>query len=337
MPVLMPGTRPRGPAAASPYFVGVDVGGTAIKAGLFAADLGLHLEFRAPTPLEDGPDAVVAAVLTAVTDAVARGGQHFGTPPAAVGLAVLGLVDEAAGVAKASAATGWRDVPLRALVEKSVPVPVGFGHDVRTAALAEARLGDGRGVHSFLFIALGTGIGAALVFDGQPFAGAHGQAGEIGHLPVRGHHDPCLCGGAGCLETIASARAIAARYGQRAASRPGAGPAAAMVLSAAQVAELVKRGDPDATAVWTDAVDGLAEVLARYVAIVDPAALVIGGGLAQSGEQLLAPLRIALQQRLTLDRPPPVTVGALGDRAALVGAGLLARQAFEVGHQAGPR
>jgi glucokinase len=110
-----------------------------------------------------------------------------------------------------------------------------------------------------------------------------------------------------------------------------------MPLSAAQVAELVKRGDPDAVAVWSDAVEGLAEVLAGCVAIVDPAALVIGGGLAKSGEQLLAPLRSAVAERLTLGPPPPVAVAALGDRAALVGAGLLARQAFEDARGAGRR
>jgi glucokinase len=334
---------------ALPYFVGVDVGGTGIKAGLFAEDLGLRLEFRVPTPREDGPGAVVAAALAAVTDAVARGVRQFGTAPAAVGLAVLGLVDEAAGVAKTSAATGWRDVPLRALVEESVSVPVGFGHDLRAAALAEARLGAGRGLDSFLFVAIGTGIGSALVLGGQPLAGAHGRAGEIGHVLVRGHDDPCSCGGVGCLEAVASARAVAVRYGRRAASRPGAGPrqgagpgqgagrAAAVPLSAAQVAELVKRGDPDAVAVWSDAVEGLAEVLAGCVAIFDPAALVIGGGLAKSGEQLLAPLRSAIAERLTLGAPPPVAVAALGDRAALVGAGLLARQAFEDARGAGRR
>jgi glucokinase len=321
-------------AGAPPYFVGIDVGGTCIKAGLFTEDLGLRLEFRVPTPREDGPDAVVAATLATVTEAAARGGRQFGTAPAAVGLAVLGLVDEAAGVAKTSTATGWRDVPLRALVEESVSVPVGFGHDLRAAALAEARLGAGRGLDSFLFVALGTGIGSAIVLGGQPFAGAHGRAGEIGHVPVRGHHDPCSCGGVGCLETVASARAVAARYGRRAPSRlgvgpgPGAGAAAVVPLGAAQVAELVERGDPDAVAVWNDAVEGLAEVLAGCVAIVDPAALVIGGGLAKSGEQLLGPLRSGLQERLTLGAPPPVALAGLGDRAALVGAALLARRAF---------
>jgi len=348
--------------AASPYVAGVDVGGTGIKAGLFCpgprAGLDLRLEFRVPTPRAEGPDAIVAAVLGAVTSAVDRGVRRFGAGPAAVGLAVLGLIDEAAGVATASAATGWRDVPLRALVQRTAGVPVGFGHDLRAAAMAEARLGAGRGVDSFLFVALGTGIGSALVLNGVPLAAAHGRAGEIGHIPVRGHDDPCPCGAAGCLETVASARSIADRYTRRLGWAPGVpvgpggagsggpasggpasggpasggpasgGPASGGPVTAAEVADLVEQGDPDAVAVWTEAVEALAEVLAGCVAMVDPAAIVVGGGLARSGELLLAPLRAALAARVAFGPPPPVTAAALGDRAALVGAGLLAMDAL---------
>jgi glucokinase len=301
------------------YFVGVDAGGTTIKAGLLTADLGLCGQFSVPTPRAAGPDAVVAAVLAAVTDAVALGTRQFGTSPAAVGLAVLGLVDEAAGVAVNSAAAGWRDVPLADLVRRTVSVPLGFGHDLRAAALAEAELGAGRGLDSFLFVALGTGVGATLVLDGKPFAGTHGRAGEIGHVPVRGRADRCPCGAVGCLETIASARAIAARY-----ARWTGCPAP----DGAQVARLARQGDRVAAGIWSDAVYALGEVLAATVTVTDPAAIVLGGGLAQSGEQLLAPVREELATRLSLGPPPPVVPAALGDQAALVGAGLLARRAL---------
>jgi glucokinase len=313
-------TSAHGDGTDARYFVGVDIGGTGIKAGLFDADLGVRLEFRIPTPRSSGPDEVVAAVLGAVRDAAVRGERLFGVGPAAVGLAVLGLIDESSGVAIASAAVGWRDVPLRGLVAEAAGVPVGFGHDLRAAALAEARLGAGQGLDSFMFVALGTGIGAAVMLDGEPLPGAHGRAGEIGHIAVAGHADACGCGGRGCLETVASARAIAARYARRAGAAP---------VSAVEVAKLVKLHDPDAVAVWAEAVDALAEVLAGCVTALDPGALVLGGGLALSGELLLAPLRSALEPRVTLGPPPPVAVAALGDNAALVGAGLLAKSAAE--------
>jgi glucokinase len=134
---------------------------------------------------------------------------------------------------------------------------------------------------------------------------------------VAGYGNPCPCGGHGCLETIASARAVADRYARR----------TGRVLPAAEVAELVRRGDPDAAEVWAQAVAALADVVAGCVAVFDPAAVVLGGGLARSGDLLLAPLRAALRERVTLGPPPPVAVAALGDRAALVGAGLLAARA----------
>jgi glucokinase len=311
------------------YVAGVDAGGTAIKAGLFDTDLRPLSESRTPTPRDAGPDAVLAAVLAAVTDTVADGHRRFGTAPAAVGLAVLGLIDETAGVAVNSAAVGWRDVPLRALAEQAAGVPVGFGHDIRAAALAEARLGAGRDLDTFLFAALGTGIGAAVVTGGEPLSGAHGRAGEIGHVAVAGHGQPCPCGGHGCLETIASARAVADGYARRTGNRlPGA----------AEVADLVRRGDRAAAEVWAEAVAALADVIAGCVAVFDPAAVVLGGGLAKSGDLLLTPLRAALQEQATLGPPPPVTAAALGDRAALAGAGLLAWRAarrHEHGHQHG--
>jgi glucokinase len=160
------------------------------------------------------------------------------------------------------------------------------------------------------------------MLGGEPLAGAHGRAGEIGHVHVAGHDDPCACGGLGCLETVASARAVAARYARRTVRDRRRGP-----LTAAEVTSLVERQDPDAVAVWTEAVSALADVLAGTVSTLDPAAVVLGGGLAKSGELLLAPLRAALAQRVTLGPPPLVTVASLGDNAALVGAGLLARQA----------
>lgn len=307
------------------YFVGVDVGGTSIKFGLFDSELAMLREDRVPTPRNAGPDEVLAAVLNAVTRAAAWCTQDYGAQAAAVGLAVLGIVDEVNGVATTSAATGWRDVPLRTLVEQAVSVPVGFGHDIRAAALAEARLGAGRDIGSFLFVALGTGVGAAVVLDGTPLTGAHGRAGEIGHLPVAGQDEPCPCGGRGCLETVASARAIAVRY-QRRTGR---------TLSAADVADRARLADPDAVAVWDEAVLALAEVLAGCTGLLDPAALVIGGGLAESGDQLLVPLRAALLPRLYLGEPL-VTGAALGDRAALIGAGLLAAGAYRAG-KAGSR
>jgi glucokinase len=287
--------------------VALDVGGTVLKGAVVDANgVPLH-ELRAPT----------GTGLPAILDLLAR--LRAAAPrPAAVGVVVPGIVDDAAGVARYAANLGWRDLPLRALVEEHSGLPVAVSHDVRAGGLAEGMLGAARGVPDFLFLPIGTGIAGAVVIGGRPYAGAHDAAGELGHLVVRPGGPPCACGATGCLEAVASAAAIARHYRQR------TGESSA---SAADVAARVAAGDADAQAVWSDAVAALADGLASYVAVVDPSLIVVGGGLATSGAVLLDPLTEALTARLTVHAPPPVVAAQLGDRAGCMGAALLAWQA----------
>ncbi len=297
-----------------PYLVGIDVGGTTIKTALLSPGFEVLGEQRRPTPRADGPRAVLDAVADAAERITAEGRRRFGGAPSAVGAAVLGLVDEEAGVARESVAVGWRDVPLRDLLSDRLAVPVALGHDLRAGALAEARLGAGADVRSLLFVALGTGVGGAFVLDGAAPSGAFGRAAEIGHLAVDPAGADCPCGGRGCVETLASATAVAARAHRLAGGSP----------TAREVAAAVRAGDPAAVRVWRAAVDALATGLAAACVLLDPAAIVVGGGMSLAGEVLLAPLRAALACRVTLGSPPPLRAARLGDRAAVIGAGMLA-------------
>ncbi|MFD7710849.1 ROK family protein [Streptomyces sp. NPDC059786] len=219
-------------------------------------------------------------------------------------------------MARRSAAAGRRDVPLLDLVRDAVPVPVALGQDLRAGALAEARLGAGRGLPGFVFVALGTGVGGAVVLDGVPLPGSAGRAAEIGHLRVRAAGDTrCGCGSHGCLETAASATALTRGYAELTGRR----------LPAAEIAGAVRQGDSAAIRVWHRAVDAPAEALTDCAVLLDPAAFVLGGGLSLAGDLLLDPLRAALARGFPLGDPPPVRAAALGDRAALIGAGLPAR------------
>ena len=296
------------------YYIGIDIGGTTIKAALIDRSLQVLHEQRSPTPRGDGPTAVVSSVLQALRHLLDEGRRRYGADPLAVGVATLGLVDEASGVALESAAIGWRNVALRTELQTVTSIPVAVGHDLRAGALAEAQLGAGRGYASFLFVTVGTGVGGALVLDGAPQAGAFGRAGEIGHLVVRPGGPICGCGGRGCLETVASASAMEFRFQHR------TGRAAA----AHEIAGLVDAGDPAATRVWNEAVDALAQAFSSAVLLVDPAAIVVGGGVSLAGGTLFTPLRAALARRLTLGISPPLLAAALGDRAGVIGAGLLA-------------
>jgi glucokinase len=291
--------------------VALDVGGTAMKGAILDRDDRIVSVHRWLTPRGEGPDTVVAAVLTAVDELLERADGAV-----AVGLVVPGLVDDHAGVALFSENIRWRDVAFRQLVVERSGLPVGFGHDVRAGGLAERTLGAARGVDDVLFLPIGTGISGAMYVAGHLIENKY--AGEIGHIDV-GSGEPCACGAHGCLEAVASGAAIAMRYNRA---------TGASTTGADQVLELMMAGDDVAATVWDEAVAALALALATYTSLLAPELVVIGGGLSGAGDVLLEPLRQRLRERLVWQLEPRIVVAELGENAACLGAGLLARQAI---------
>ncbi|MEV6022360.1 ROK family protein [Streptomyces sp. NPDC052036] len=303
------------------HVIALDVGGTGMKAALVGAGGELLHRARRATGRERGPDAVVESILAFAAELRAHGEQHLGEPAAAAGVAVPGIVDAEHGVAAYSANLGWRDIPLRDLLSRRLSgAPVALGHDVRTGGLAEGRIGAGQGADRFLFVPLGTGIAGAIGIDGRVEAGAHGFAGEIGHIVVRPGGTPCPCGQSGCLERYASAAAVSEAWAE-ASGEPDA--------DAADCARAVTSGDPNAVRIWQQAVDALADGLVTALTLLDPRTIIVGGGLAEAGDTLFTPLRDALRRRLTFQKPPSVVPAALGDTAGCLGAGLLAWDLLE--------
>ncbi|MFF3158579.1 ROK family protein [Streptomyces sp. NPDC057910] len=309
------------------HVIALDVGGTGMKAALVGADTALSgdtaprppkllHEARRPTGRERGPEAVVESILSFAEDLRAYGEEHLGESAVAAGVAVPGIVDAENGIAAYSANLGWQDVPMRRLLsERLHGVPVALGHDVRTGGLAEGRVGAGRGADRFLFVPLGTGIAGAIGIDGRVEPGAHGFAGEIGHIVVRPGGVACPCGQRGCLERLASASAVSLAW---------AGASGDPDADAADCAKAVESGDPRALAVWRDAIEALADGLVTALTLLDPRVLIIGGGLAEAGETLFVPLRAAVEERVTFQKLPEIVPAALGDTAGCLGAGLLA-------------
>ncbi|MEV8536326.1 ROK family protein [Streptomyces sp. NPDC051211] len=287
-----------------------------MKAALVAEDGSLLHQARRATGRDRGPEAVVESILDFAAELHALGTDRFGRAASAAGVAVPGIVDAENGIAVYAANLGWRDVPLRALLSTRLAgIPVALGHDVRTGGLAEGRIGAGRDADRFLFVPLGTGIAGAIGIDGRIEAGAHGYAGEIGHIVVRPGGPECGCGQRGCLETLASAAAVS-RAWAAASGNPDA--------DAADCAEAVAAGDAAAGQVWQAAVGALADGLVTALTLLDPRTLIIGGGLAEAGETLFTPLRTAVKERVTFQRLPDIVPAALGDTAGCLGAGLLA-------------
>jgi glucokinase len=298
--------------------VAVDVGGTDMKAALVAGtptEATAVTSRRRATPRGEDGSATAHAVVSAIVELVDELRGVVDHPIDAVGVVVPGVVDEAEGIGVFSANLGWRDFPFRLLLTERTGLPVSFGHDVRAGGLAEHRLGSARGRTDVVIMPIGTGIAAALMIGGR----LHVHGGELGHVDV-GHGEPCGCGQRGCVETVASSAAIARRYSARTGKN---------VDRASVVADLVRAGDPDAVAVWHDAVDALAKGILIAATLLGPEAVVLGGGLALAGDLLIEPLRKRLAELIVFQRQPDLLLAALGDEAGCLGAALMAIDALE--------
>jgi glucokinase len=294
--------------------LGIDVGGTTFTALLCEADGRVTAAADRTMPLSLAPAAAMTTVASAARELAERAGlepAHLG----GAGLAVPGNVDVSRGILRmAPNLPGWRDVPVGAIVAAALGVPAAVEHDVRMAALGEARLGAGRGVGRFVCVTVGTGVGAAIVLDGRLYRGATDAAGEIGHVPVPGDGAACGCGRRGCLETVASGRAIAAR----------AREAGATVATAADVFAAAAAGDPACARVIADAVAALAAGLTILVNVLNPDVIAVGGGVAEAGAAFLDPLRVAVRRSAWTPAAEAVRIVPveLGPRAGAIGAAL---------------
>ena len=294
--------------------VAFDIGGTDIKAALFDQDgrmLGLS---RTPTPHRGGDTA--EAVLDRVQQLALEFARDFpDVTQSAAGLIAPGLVDDNLGLGIHSANLNWTDVPFKRLAEARLHIPTSFSHDVRAAGEAEYRLGAARPYRDVVISVIGTGIAGSIFIDGRAHV-AGGFAGEIGHAIVDSAGEPCVCGARGCLETVASAGAIARRYQEATGIRPD---------GARNVLERAQAGDALASRVWNEALDALALSIAQLTAFLAPQAIVIGGGLAQAGDALFGPLRERVDALLSFHRRPEIVPAMIGENAGLIGAALRAR------------
>ncbi|MEW6524770.1 MAG: ROK family protein [Bacillota bacterium] len=301
------------------YVVGVDLGGTKLVAGQVAPDGKVTREHYAPTDVAAGPGGVLAQVAAAIR----RVSEP--QPPAAIGLGVPGLVDVNTGACLFSPNLFWRDVPVAQIVSESLSLPVFIDNDVNVATLGEHRLGAGRGYRNLIMVTIGTGIGAGLVVEGRLYRGPGGSAGELGHVPVDPAGQVCNCGNRGCLETTCSGPAMARRAAQLVT------PSSMLwrrhqPLDARAVFEAARCGDQLALELVRETAAWLGMGLAGVVNLLNPELIIVGGGVAAAGGLLLEPLRENIKRR-ALPHPAAmveVAVAALGARAGVAGAGLLA-------------
>ena len=292
------------------FVLAVDVGGTTIKAEVADPSGAVVAKGSAPTPKG-------AAAIDATASLGAKLSAEAKAPVVSAGVILPGIVDRDRRMAVYSSNIGWTDLPAGELLERAWGIPVAIDHDVTCAGWAEWQTGAGSGCSDMAFVAIGTGISAALVSSGQLLRGSGSrQPGEIGHVVVRPDGPVCGCGARGCMEAIGSAGAITRAYAAVTGS----------AVSGARDVELATQHDERARKVWEDAVSALADGLVVLTSLMAPERIVIGGGLAQSGDFLLTPLAALLADRVCVQPTPALARAAHCMRAGLAGAALLARE-----------
>ncbi len=313
----------------SDYHVGVDLGGTHLRAALVdTRDGQVVTSLKEPTYAHEGHQAVMERMLSLIRTVLEVSGiliERIG----GIGVGVPGTPDLQTGDVKflPNLPGNWRDVPLASFLRQKLGLPVFLLNDVRCVALAEWRFGAGRGVENMACYAIGTGIGGGLVLNGKLHLGLDGTAGELGHQVVELNGLPCGCGGRGCLEMYASGPAIAA-MGVKFVLQGHTTRIGELVdfkiekITAATVAAAASEGDPIALTIFQQAGAYLGIAVSSLIVAISPQKIVFGGGVAEAGEFLLAPVRKTILERVhmvPLDKVQLVWA-ELGNNAGLVGA-----------------
>lgn len=290
--------------------IGIDLGGTAVKLGRFLKD-GTCLEsLCVPTPQPATPSAVIEAIAAAVTK------LNQSQQCMALGIGTPGPADAAGRVAKVAInLAGWRDVPLADGLEAKLGLPTILANDANCAGLGEAWLGAGRQFRDLILLTLGTGVGGAIILDGQLFTGHRGAAGELGLITLDPQGPPCNSGNQGSLEQYASVQAI-----RRLTDK-----------EPAELGELAAQGDRDALAFWHKYGTLLGSGLASLIYVLTPEAIIIGGGVCASAKYFLPAAWTEIEQRVLPSSRDglQLLMAQLGNQAGMVGAAKLAWQMLD--------
>lgn len=306
------------------YIIGVDLGGTLIRACLADTDGGILRQERQPTLAREGLQPVLARMKDAI-DQVLHGIERDDV--LGIGIASPGPLDPRIGVVIAPPnLPGWDNVPLCDIIAGEYGLPVFVNNDANLAALAEYRFGAGRGASDLVYLTISTGIGGGIICAGQLVLGAHGLAGEPGHATVEPAGPRCNCGNVGCLECISAGPAIARHaaelisQGQESALSGGLQGGAE--LTAKLVGKAAQQGDHVALQAIGRAARYLGIGVLNLIHIFDPDIVILGGGVTKLGPLLLDPVRAWVRDHaLTpVQRETPIVRAALGDQVGLLGA-----------------
>jgi glucokinase len=312
--------------------IGIDLGGTNLKGGLVDDTGQVLFKASVPSPGQSGSAEQIVAGLVGLGELLRQQASALGLAPEGYGFGVPNMVDGPQWIQRqVNNLPGLNDFPLRPALAAALGESIAIDNDVMNAGLAEYTYGGGRQFERVLFISIGTGIAISIFTEGGGRVRyILGWPGDTGHIIVDPHGRQCTCGGRGCLETVASGPAIRERA--LAVARAGKSPALAQQLAATgdldarDAAEAARAGDDAAQEIWEQAGWFLGVALTSFQHIYDPHAILVGGGLAEAGDLLLAPARktmAALGSPYYLQHLQTVRPATLGRDAGLIGAAAL--------------
>jgi len=271
------------------YVVGVDVGGTNIKLGVVAPSGQVIVRTSFATkPFASSRIKLIAAIAQEIEASIITAGLTK-DKIAGVGIGLPGLVDYEKGIVRfLPNIPGWNKVPLKAILQKKIKLPVYVDNDVKIITLAESKFGAGRGVKDLVCLTLGTGVGAGLVLNGHLYRGEDNAAGELGHMPLNENGPKCNCGGFGCFETYVGNRALFA-LASKIMGKPG--------VSTEDMFALAQKKNKKALYFWKLAAQHIGNGLVGIVNLLNPRLIVIGGGISNNEKYLFKTITSTIRRR----------------------------------------
>lgn len=313
------------------YYVGIDLGGTGIKAGLVDENGKIIEKATCPTLVERGAKPVVTDMAKLSLEVIKKAGKTLDDVKA-IGIGLPGIQDPRTGIIPFCTNLYWHDVPVVEWMREIVDKPVYIDNDATVAGLAESVAGVSAGVKNSVFLTLGTGVGGGIVINGKVYSGAHGVGSELGHMITVIDGEECTCGNRGCWERYASATAMI-RMGREAARKHPESALAIGVngdfekITARVVTDAAKNGDPVALEVFDRYVYHLCVGIVNIINFLDPEVIVLGGGVSNAGAFLLDKVRAKLPSMVFYKTMPyaRIELAVLGNDAGIIGAAMLGK------------
>ena len=320
------------------YYIGIDLGGTNLRAAIADTNTGqIYQQRKRPTLAAEGQEAVIERIVQLIRE-LCQESQVSARLIKGIGIGVPGTPDIETGVIQflPNLPGKWLNVPLQAIIEQQVQLPVALINDVRAITLGEWTFGAGRGAETVVCLAIGTGIGGGIVVNGQFHLGLGGTAGEFGHQVVEVNGLPCGCGGRGCLELYASGPAIAA-MGVKEVMHGHTTRIGELVnqdlnrITAEVIAEAATEGDPIAIGILQRVGMYLGIAVGNILGVISPQRVIFGGGVSRAGDLLLTPILQTVNERVHVIPVQKVqfVLAELGINGGLIGAALWAKHRCE--------